>query len=49
MFFITKVRARHLGELMQVIPLGLVEGVLADTRATQRRLRALPFAPRYWA
>lgn len=32
----------HLGELTQVIPFDLVDGVLADTRATQRRLRALP-------
>jgi hypothetical protein len=32
----------HLGELTQVIPFELVDAVLADTRATQRRLRALP-------
>ncbi|MGH7611039.1 MAG: IS4 family transposase [Candidatus Dormibacteria bacterium] len=32
----------HLGELTQVIPFELVDGVLADARATQRRLRALP-------
>jgi Insertion element 4 transposase N-terminal/Transposase DDE domain len=32
----------HLGELTQVIPFELVDGVLADTRATQRRLRLLP-------
>jgi hypothetical protein len=34
--------AGHLGELTQVIPFELVDGVLADARATQRRLRALP-------
>ena len=32
----------HLGELTQVIPFDLVDGVLADTRAAQRRLRLLP-------
>jgi hypothetical protein len=32
----------HLGELTQVIPFDLVDWVLADARATQRRLRALP-------
>jgi hypothetical protein len=32
----------HLGELTQVIPFELVDGVLADARATQRRLRVLP-------
>jgi len=32
----------HLGELTQVIPFELVDGVLADTRAAQRRLRLLP-------
>jgi Insertion element 4 transposase N-terminal/Transposase DDE domain len=32
----------HLGELTQVIPFELVDGVLADTRAVQRRLRLLP-------
>ena len=32
----------HLGELTQVIPFELVDGVLADTRAGQRRLRLLP-------
>ena len=32
----------HLGELTQVIPFDLVDGVLADTRAGQRRLRLLP-------
>jgi hypothetical protein len=32
----------HLGELTQVIPFDLVDGVLADSRAAQRRLRALP-------
>jgi hypothetical protein len=32
----------HLGELTQVIPFDLVDGVLADTRAVQRRLRLLP-------
>jgi len=32
----------HLGELTQVIPFELADGVLADTRAVQRRLRLLP-------
>jgi Insertion element 4 transposase N-terminal len=32
----------HLGEVTQVIPFELVDGVLADTGATQRRLRLLP-------
>jgi hypothetical protein len=32
----------HLGELTQVIPFELVDGVLADARAGQRRLRLLP-------
>ena len=32
----------HLGELTQVIPFDLVDGVLADARAAQRRLRLLP-------
>ncbi len=32
----------HLGELTQVIPFDLVDGVLADARAAQRRLRVLP-------
>ena len=32
----------HLGELTQVVPFELVDGVLADTRAVQRRLRLLP-------
>jgi hypothetical protein len=32
----------HLGELTQVIPFELVDGVLADSRAVQRRLRLLP-------
>jgi Insertion element 4 transposase N-terminal/Transposase DDE domain len=32
----------HLGELTQVIPFELADGVLADTRAAQRRLRLLP-------
>ena len=32
----------HLGELTQVIPFELVDGVLADARACQRRLRLLP-------
>jgi hypothetical protein len=32
----------HLGELTQVISFELVDGVLADTRAAQRRLRLLP-------
>jgi hypothetical protein len=32
----------HLGELTQVIPFELVDGVLADARAAQRRLRLLP-------
>jgi hypothetical protein len=32
----------HLGELTQVIPFELVDAVLADTRAVQRRLRLLP-------
>jgi Insertion element 4 transposase N-terminal/Transposase DDE domain len=32
----------HLGELTQVIPFDLVDGVLADTGAVQRRLRLLP-------
>jgi hypothetical protein len=32
----------HLGELTQVIPFDLVDGVLADARAAERRLRALP-------
>ena len=32
----------HLGELTQVIPFELVDGVLADTRTVQRRLRLLP-------
>ena len=32
----------HLGELTQVIPFELVDGVLAGTRAGQRRLRLLP-------
>jgi hypothetical protein len=32
----------HLGELTQVIPFELVDGVLADARAVQRRLRLLP-------
>jgi hypothetical protein len=32
----------HLGELTQVIPFDLVDGVLADTRAGQRRPRLLP-------
>ncbi len=32
----------HLGELTRVIPFDLVDGVLADARAAQRRLRMLP-------
>jgi Insertion element 4 transposase N-terminal/Transposase DDE domain len=32
----------HLGELTQVIPFELVDGVLADARAAQRRVRLLP-------
>jgi hypothetical protein len=32
----------HLGELTQVIPFELVDGVLAEARAAQRRLRVLP-------
>lgn len=32
----------HLGELTQVIPFELVDGVLADARAAERRLRLLP-------
>lgn len=32
----------HLGELTQVIPFELADGVLADARAVQRRLRLLP-------
>jgi Insertion element 4 transposase N-terminal/Transposase DDE domain len=32
----------HLGELTQVIPFELADGVLADARATQRRVRLLP-------
>ena len=32
----------HLGELTQVIPFELADGVLADTRAARRRLRLLP-------
>ena len=32
----------HLGELTQVIPFELADGVLADTRTAQRRLRLLP-------
>ena len=32
----------HLGELTQVIPFELVDGVLAETGAMQRRLRLLP-------
>jgi hypothetical protein len=32
----------HLGELTQVIPFELVDGLLADTRAAQRRVRLLP-------
>ena len=32
----------HLGELTQVVPFELVDGVLADSRAVQRRLRLLP-------
>jgi hypothetical protein len=32
----------HLGELTQVIPFELVDGVLADSGAAQRRLRLLP-------
>ena len=32
----------HLGELTQVIPFELVDSVLADARAGERRLRALP-------
>jgi Insertion element 4 transposase N-terminal/Transposase DDE domain len=32
----------HLGELAQVIPFELVDGVLADARAVQQRLRLLP-------
>ena len=32
----------HLGELTQVVPFELVDAVLADTRAAQRRLRMLP-------
>jgi Insertion element 4 transposase N-terminal len=32
----------HLGELTQVIPFELVDGVLGDTRTVQRRLRLLP-------
>ena len=32
----------HLGELTQVVPFELVDGVLADTRAAQRRRRLLP-------
>jgi Insertion element 4 transposase N-terminal len=34
--------AGHLGELTREIPVELVDAVLADTRATQRRLRDLP-------
>jgi hypothetical protein len=32
----------HLGELTQVIPFELADSVLAEARATQRRLRDLP-------
>ncbi|MCT9113458.1 IS4 family transposase [Streptomyces mirabilis] len=32
----------HLGELTQVLPFELVDSVLEETRATQRRLRLLP-------
>jgi hypothetical protein len=32
----------HLGELTQVVPFELVDGVLADAGAVQRRLRLLP-------
>lgn len=32
----------HLGELTQIVPFEMVDQVLADTGATQRRLRKLP-------
>ncbi len=32
----------HLGELTRIVPFELADGVLADARATQRRLRTLP-------
>ena len=32
----------HLGELTQYLPFELVDDVLAETRAVQRRLRVLP-------
>jgi hypothetical protein len=32
----------HLGELTRIVPLELADGVLADARAAQRRLRLLP-------
>jgi hypothetical protein len=32
----------HLGELTQIVPFELADGVLADARAVQRRLRLLP-------
>ncbi len=32
----------HLGELTRVVPFELVDGVLADSRAAERRLRLLP-------
>jgi hypothetical protein len=32
----------HLGELTRIVAFELADGVLADARATQRRLRALP-------
>jgi hypothetical protein len=32
----------HLGELTTVVPFELVDAVLAETRAVQRRLRDLP-------
>jgi Insertion element 4 transposase N-terminal/Transposase DDE domain len=32
----------HLGELTQIVPFELADAVLADARATQRRLRLLP-------
>ena len=34
--------AGHLGELTGQIPVELVDAVLAETRTTERRLRALP-------
>lgn len=34
--------AGHLGELTSQVPVELVDAVLAETKTTQRRLRALP-------